>query len=189
MIDFLKYKTYKELIDYAKNEDRAKGGKEYYELHHILPRSMGGSDKKENLVLLTVGEHTYAHYLLAMENKEINRRIYIINIQAAWFIINGGSKGNYSKLKEQKIKEWLLDKNAQKILEDLKIKLGAALSESRKGIKVYIPGRICSKSLFSLKRLLFSIFNLSIISSSVTKGFSLKIFKIGADLLSVSATL
>ncbi|ENP1742866.1 HNH endonuclease [Salmonella enterica] len=34
------------------------------EIHHILPRSMGGSDNKENLVKLTFREHFLAHFLL-----------------------------------------------------------------------------------------------------------------------------
>ncbi len=34
------------------------------EWHHILPRSMGGSDDKSNLVKLTYREHFIAHILL-----------------------------------------------------------------------------------------------------------------------------
>ena len=34
------------------------------EIHHILPRSMGGSDDSENLVALTPREHFIAHKLL-----------------------------------------------------------------------------------------------------------------------------
>lgn len=36
-----------------------------YEVHHILPKSLGGSDSKENLVRLTAREHFIAHKLLA----------------------------------------------------------------------------------------------------------------------------
>jgi len=36
----------------------------YVEKHHIVPRSMGGSDKKVNLVALTPREHYIAHHLL-----------------------------------------------------------------------------------------------------------------------------
>jgi 5-methylcytosine-specific restriction endonuclease McrA len=43
---------------------RAKGGETYYELHHILPKSLGGLDLQENLVLLTAREHYIAHLLL-----------------------------------------------------------------------------------------------------------------------------
>ena len=37
---------------------------EYYESHHIIPKSIGGSDINSNLVLLTYREHIIAHYLL-----------------------------------------------------------------------------------------------------------------------------
>jgi hypothetical protein len=37
----------------------------YYEKHHILPKSLGGSDENENLVKLTAREHYFAHLLLA----------------------------------------------------------------------------------------------------------------------------
>lgn len=36
----------------------------YYEKHHIIPRCMGGTDDKTNLVLLLPGEHYVAHQLL-----------------------------------------------------------------------------------------------------------------------------
>lgn len=38
---------------------------DYHEKHHILPRSLGGDDSKENLVKLTAREHFVAHLLLA----------------------------------------------------------------------------------------------------------------------------
>ena len=37
---------------------------EYTETHHILPRSMGGKDTPENLVVLSGREHFICHYLL-----------------------------------------------------------------------------------------------------------------------------
>lgn len=37
---------------------------EYYERHHIVPRSMGGSDKQSNIVSLTARQHYLAHWLL-----------------------------------------------------------------------------------------------------------------------------
>jgi hypothetical protein len=36
----------------------------YTELHHIIPRSMGGSDNADNLVALTAREHFICHILL-----------------------------------------------------------------------------------------------------------------------------
>ena len=56
-------KIYDDIIIKAKKENRARGNV-YYESHHILPRSMGGDNSKENLVLLTGREHFICHYLL-----------------------------------------------------------------------------------------------------------------------------
>ena len=36
----------------------------YTEKHHIIPKSLGGSDKKDNLVRLTAREHFICHWLL-----------------------------------------------------------------------------------------------------------------------------
>lgn len=51
-------------INYVKTLNRTKGEGIYYEEHHIIPKSLGGSDSKSNLVLLTAREHFLAHYLL-----------------------------------------------------------------------------------------------------------------------------
>ena len=51
---------YNSLINKAKN--RTLNG--YVERHHIIPKSMGGSNIKENIVRLTAKEHYIAHLLL-----------------------------------------------------------------------------------------------------------------------------
>lgn len=38
---------------------------EYYETHHILPKSLGGTNTSENLIKLNAREHYFAHMLLA----------------------------------------------------------------------------------------------------------------------------
>jgi len=43
---------------------------EYTEIHHILPKSMGGTDIKSNLVILTGREHFIAHQLLVKMHPE-----------------------------------------------------------------------------------------------------------------------
>jgi hypothetical protein len=53
---------YDRLIETRKVRQREKG--KYYERHHIVPKSMGGSNEKENLVYLTAREHFLAHWLL-----------------------------------------------------------------------------------------------------------------------------
>lgn len=55
---------YAELIDNARSAGRSKNLGVYYEGHHITPKCMGGSNKRENIVLLTAKEHFVAHHLL-----------------------------------------------------------------------------------------------------------------------------
>ena len=50
-------KIYRELTN---RDSRAK----YTEIHHIIPKCMGGTDDKSNLVKLTAREHYIAHKLL-----------------------------------------------------------------------------------------------------------------------------
>jgi hypothetical protein len=54
-------KIYEQLIEKRKLNPVTKG---YKENHHILPKSLGGDNSKENLVKLTGREHWIAHLLL-----------------------------------------------------------------------------------------------------------------------------
>lgn len=54
-------KIYQSLVERGKNRSL---GENYKETHHIIPRCMGGSDDKNNLVDLTPEEHFVAHQLL-----------------------------------------------------------------------------------------------------------------------------
>lgn len=54
--------NYKKIIKRAKERNNLRI--DNLELHHIIPRSLGGDDSLENLVLLTPREHYLAHYLL-----------------------------------------------------------------------------------------------------------------------------
>lgn len=57
-------KHYNLLITTRQHLNRKKGNDQPYEMHHIVPRCMGGTNHKENLVLLTPREHYVAHWLL-----------------------------------------------------------------------------------------------------------------------------
>ena len=57
-------KLYESIILKAQYENRKKNKSNYFENHHIIPRCIGGSDDKENLVLLTAKEHFICHRLL-----------------------------------------------------------------------------------------------------------------------------
>lgn len=73
-------KIYKQLIDCKKSRGVYKKDLEFYtEKHHIVPKSLGGSDGPYNLVLLTPREHYVAHLLL--------RKIYPDSIEMKYALI------------------------------------------------------------------------------------------------------
>jgi hypothetical protein len=53
-------KIYYSIIEKSKNRTL----NEYAEKHHIVPKSLGGNNKKENIVFLTAREHFICHWLL-----------------------------------------------------------------------------------------------------------------------------
>jgi hypothetical protein len=52
----------------------------YSELHHIIPRSLGGSDDTRNLVSLTIREHFICHILLTKftSGEDRNKMLYAV---------------------------------------------------------------------------------------------------------------
>lgn len=78
-------KVYNQIIDRAKGRNL----QEYTEKHHIVPRSLGGSDDKSNLVRLTPREHLIAHMLLVQIYK--GTRAYYSMVQALIFMCSSGS--------------------------------------------------------------------------------------------------
>ena len=86
-------KVYNQIVQRAKEEIRckSKNGK-YFEIHHIVPKCLGGDNSKDNLVLLTAREHFLCHWLLV--------RIYPENEKLAfafWNMCNGFSSKNQSR--------------------------------------------------------------------------------------------
>jgi hypothetical protein len=59
----------------------------YTEKHHILPKCLGGSNDKENLVELTAREHFLCHMLLCEIYPKENKLKY-----ALWCMVNGKHK-------------------------------------------------------------------------------------------------
>lgn len=82
-------KLYDNLIQSAilKNRKKIKNGP-YYENHHIIPKCLGGSDQKDNIVLLKPKEHYMAHKILCKMYPKSNQLRY-----AFWLMINASSKG------------------------------------------------------------------------------------------------
>lgn len=90
----------------------------YTEKHHIIPKSIGGTNEKENLVILTAKEHFICHLLLTkMTTGTQNRSMW----HAAWKMAN--QKRKYQD-------RYIV---TSKIYEIIKIANAKALSESNTG--------------------------------------------------------
>lgn len=92
-------KIYNDLMSKAKRleEERLLDKEGYYERHHILPRSMGGGDEDENLVMLTAREHFVAHLLLV---RFVTKEPYASRMKFALFAMCNqradGQEGRYT---------------------------------------------------------------------------------------------
>lgn len=76
---------------------RAKTEKlEFCEIHHIIPKCMGGTDEKSNLVALSLREHFLAHWLLHKIHPTSAKLLYAWNS----FCMNNGSRTATSHLYE-----------------------------------------------------------------------------------------
>jgi hypothetical protein len=75
-------RIYNELISAFKDRDLSTFTG-YIEKHHIIPKSLGGSDAKDNLVYLPYRHHYVAHRLLARFG-DTNQRIRMKH-SLAWF--------------------------------------------------------------------------------------------------------
>jgi hypothetical protein len=81
-IDNKYYTWYKNIINSA--QSRADVPSDYYEIHHVIPRCLGGNNLPENLAKLTAREHFICHWLLT---KCVNKHRHKINF-ALWNMMN-----------------------------------------------------------------------------------------------------
>lgn len=83
---FNKYtNTYNKIIERAKDRELDS----YFEKHHIVPQSLGGSNDKENVVKLTAREHFICHLLLIKMVEGLDKsKMY----QAAWMMASCSGK-------------------------------------------------------------------------------------------------
>lgn len=71
-------KIYNSLINRSLNRELIG----YKEKHHIVPRCMGGTDDKSNIVELTPEEHFVAHQLLVKMHPESTKLIFAIVVMS-----------------------------------------------------------------------------------------------------------
>lgn len=109
-------KIYNSIINNAQSLNRKRNKKVLFEKHHIIPKSLGGSNEKSNLVLLTPKEHYICHRLLVEIYKGTNQenKMYY----AMWCMING--LGNQKR-----------HATSSRIYNNLKIKLTEIRSKDR----------------------------------------------------------
>jgi len=101
----------------------------YVEKHHIIPKSLGGTDKKTNLVKLTAKEHYICHLLLTkMTIGLANRSMW----HAAWKMIN------------QKREYQHRYKVSSRMYETIKVSNAKALSDANKGKPSGRKGKPCT---------------------------------------------
>lgn len=125
-------KNYNDLINSRKKLNRNKLDKEKYELHHIVPRSLGGLDTEENLVLLTFREHFLAHFLLY--------KIYHNKQMISAYFIMFTKKGEIKNSKQyEKIRKEYIESISKKVvrLEDAKIYNSRVEAAIDVGLSVY----------------------------------------------------
>lgn len=80
-------KIYNNIINKSIQSNRKKGDGILFENHHIIPKSLGGNNDKDNLVLLTPKEHYICHRLLVEIYKGTPQESKMY--YAMWCMING----------------------------------------------------------------------------------------------------
>jgi hypothetical protein len=102
--------TYFSIVNRSFSENRSRKDNQIYEQHHIIPKSCGGSDEPNNLVLLTPKEHYICHRLLP---KMVKSKIhYEKMVYALWSLVNGNGRSKryspsgkiYQQIKEDQSK-------------------------------------------------------------------------------------
>lgn len=81
MTELWYYKQYNKLIDKCiQMESEGYPDDVYTEVHHILPKCMGGTNKKDNLVRIPVRYHIFAHIFLMKAFPNNNKLAYAVHI-------------------------------------------------------------------------------------------------------------
>jgi len=114
-------KWYNNIISSAKarNVRSKKQAKEifgYSENHHIIPRSIGGSDLKENMVFLTAKEHFCVHLLLVRMTSGMDKSKLL---SALWGMANQKTKHQKRHVVSGRTYEWIKRENANNLSEKM----------------------------------------------------------------------
>ena len=143
-------KIYKNIVSKAQSRDKLDG---YTERHHIIPKSLGGTDDDSNMVTLTAREHFLAHYCLWKFNEGQAKRLMAFAFRCMGMNKHGVRYMNsrlYSEFKkdlkhseETKIKIGLFNKGRKHTQEHI----NKALSTKAKNRAMLTPADIIAKRL------------------------------------------
>jgi hypothetical protein len=108
----------------------------YTERHHIIPKCMGGTNDKNNLVDLTAREHFISHLLLVEIYPNEPKLVYAI-----WMMANVKSTPNYTR-------DYKVSSRLYETLKKLKSSVGQP-EETKQKISDSLLGRMPNKGSFS----------------------------------------
>ena len=103
----------------------------YFEIHHIIPKSLGGTNLADNLVKLTPKEHYICHRLLTKMTENLDRRKMIY---ALWCMVN--VKNSFQKRYRVSARQYALIKQEQmntRLLYKHSAEAKAKISAAHKG--------------------------------------------------------
>lgn len=126
-------KIYDQIIDRSKMR-QLEG---YKERHHIIPRCMGGTDSKSNLVNLTAREHFLVHWLLVEIYPDDTKLQY-----AFWQMCNSNNQYQDRYIPSSRIYEYskMLHSNNMRKLNTGK-KFGPKTDETKRKLSEKLKGR------------------------------------------------
>ena len=116
----------------------------YKEMHHIIPRCIGGSDDSSNLVELTAREHFIAHLLLCKiypEHKGISL--------ALWMMVNVKDKNQKRYVPSSRLYEIIRSEYSDSIKGENNPRFGVKISsETKEKMSIKAKERIGNKNAF-----------------------------------------
>lgn len=77
------------------NSAKIRSTKSYGETHHIIPKSLGGSNSKENLIFLSAREHFICHWLLTKMVENVKHKYQMWNAFSCMLYRENGNQERY----------------------------------------------------------------------------------------------
>lgn len=102
--------NYQKIYDQLVQKKHLFSNSDYFEIHHKIPKSIGGKNDLSNLVKLTAREHYIAHLLLVKIAKQLNDdKMYVKMLHAfncmRWGRNNGARSFKFNSRLYQSVKE------------------------------------------------------------------------------------